>query len=78
VRELDLAAAQAGLEELIEDALAGKPCVITRDGQRVALLVGYDGWLSAMPSFGALLMSAPIEPGDIPERDQTPPRDVEF
>jgi hypothetical protein len=29
-----------------------------------------------LPSFGRLLMEAPLEPGDLPERDRTPMRDV--
>jgi hypothetical protein len=34
--------------------------------------------LSTVPSFGRLLMSAPLEPNDLPKRDQTPMRDTEL
>jgi antitoxin Phd len=32
--------------------------------------------LSSVPSFGRLLMAAPLEPGDLPERDPTPLREA--
>jgi hypothetical protein len=31
-----------------------------------------------VPSFGRLLMAAPIAPDDLPERDRTPLRDAGF
>jgi hypothetical protein len=47
---------------------------------RAAVVVGYEEWqrLSKVPSFGWLLMNSPLEEGDIPERDQSPPRDPGF
>ena len=54
--------------------------VITRHGKPRAVILGVDEWnrLRRVPSFGELLMSAPIEDGDLPERDTSPPREIEF
>jgi hypothetical protein len=43
------------------------------------VVIGFDDWqrLSNVPSFGQLLMSAPPAPGDLPERDRPPLRDIE-
>jgi hypothetical protein len=40
--------------------------------------VGFAEWqrLSHVPSLARLLMSAPLEPGDLPDRDAEPPRDA--
>jgi len=41
-------------------------------------VLGFADWerLSRVPSFGRLLMSAPLEPGDLPKRDPAPIRDA--
>jgi antitoxin Phd len=43
-------------------------------------VLGFKEWerLSRVPSFGRLLMAAPIAPDDLPARDQTPPRSVDL
>jgi hypothetical protein len=40
--------------------------------------MGFADWerLSHVPSFGRLLMSAPLEPGDLPDRNRAPMRDA--
>jgi hypothetical protein len=41
-------------------------------------VLGFADWerLSRVPSLGRLLMSAPLESGDLPERDRSPLRDA--
>jgi hypothetical protein len=43
-------------------------------------VVGFEDWqrLSSVPSFGRLLMSAPVTAGDLPQRDRWPMRDIEL
>ena len=43
-----------------------------------AVVLGFADWerLSRVPSLGRLLMSAPLESGDLPERDRSPLRDA--
>lgn len=69
--------AKAGLSAVIDGAEHGEPVVITRHGKPAAVVVGFEEWqrLSHVPSFGRLLMAAPLEPEDLPERDRTPLRD---
>jgi hypothetical protein len=45
-----------------------------RHGKPEAVILSFKEWerLSQVPSFGRLLMSAPISPDDLPERDRTP------
>jgi antitoxin Phd len=78
VRTLQLKDAKATLSALVDQAVQGEPSVITRRGKPVAVVLGFEDWLrlSNVPSFGRLLMSAPIEPDDIPARDETPLRAV--
>jgi antitoxin Phd len=78
MRKLQLRDAKASLSAVIDDALRGKASVITRHGKPVAVVLGFEQWqrLNRVPSFGRLLMSAPLEPGDLPERDQAPLRDA--
>jgi antitoxin Phd len=70
---------KATLSAVVDDAVRGKPSIITRHGKRQAVVVGFEDWqrLSSVPSFGRLLMSAPVAPGDLPERDRSPMREVE-
>jgi len=80
VREIQLRDAKATLSSVVDEALSGKPSIITRHGKRQAVVVAFDEWerMSRVPSFGRLLMSAPIEPGDLPDRDSSSPRVVAF
>ena len=78
MRKIQLRDAKARLSAVVDDAMSGKPAVITRHGKQQAVVLGYEDWrrLSRVPSFGRLLMSAPLEPGDLPARDRTPLRPV--
>jgi antitoxin Phd len=80
MQEIQLKDAKASLSAVVDRAVAGNPSVITRHGRPEAVVVSWAEWqrLRNVPSFGRLLMSAPIEPGDIPERDRTPHRSEEF
>jgi antitoxin Phd len=78
MRKLQLRDAKATLSAVVDEAVHGKASVITRHGKPAAVVLGFEQWqrLSRVPSFGRLLMSAPLEPGDLPERDQAPLRDA--
>jgi prevent-host-death family protein len=80
MREIQLREAKATLSAVVDDAVRGEPSIITRHGRPEAVVIGFDEWqrLSRVPSFGRLLMSAPIEQGDLPERDRSPMREVEI
>lgn len=80
MREIQLRDAKATLSAVVDDAIHGEPSVITRHGKPEAVVIGFQDWqrLSNVPSFGRLLMSAPIEPGDLPERDRSALREVEL
>ncbi len=80
MREIQLRDAKATLSAVVDEAVMGEPSVITRHGKREAVIVSFAEWerMSHVPSFGRLLMSAPIEPGDIPDRNVEPVRDSDF
>lgn len=76
VRKIQLKDAKAKLSTVVDEAVRGKPSVITRHGKREAVVLSYSDWerLSRVPSFGRLLMSAPLEVSDLPRRSKTPAR----
>lgn len=78
MRKVQLKDAKARLSAVVDEATRGKPSVITRHGKAEAVVLGYADWerLSRVPSFGRLLMSAPLERGDLPPRDRAPLRDA--
>jgi antitoxin Phd len=78
LKEIQLRDAKAALSAVVDDAVRGAPYVITRYGRREAVLIAYEEWqkLSRVPSFGCLLMSAPLEKGDLPKRNRRPARRV--
>jgi len=80
MRKIQLKDAKAKLSAVVDQAKRGKPAVITRHGKPEAVVLGFADWerLSNVPSFGRLLMSAPLERGDIPPRDRTPMRDADL
>jgi prevent-host-death family protein len=77
LREIQLRDAKASLSAIVDDVTRGESALITRHGKPTAVLMGYREWqrLAQVPSFVRLLAAAPLEPGDLPERDQTPLRD---
>lgn len=80
MQQIQLRDAKATLSAVVDAAEQGEPSVITRHGKPAAVVVGFEEWqrMSKVPSFGWLLMNSPLEEGDIPERDQSPPRDPGF
>jgi antitoxin Phd len=80
MREIQLRDAKASLSAVVDAAVRGEPSIITRHGRPEAVVIGFDEWqrLSSVPSFGRLLMSAPVAPGDLPERDRSPMRETEL
>ena len=79
MHEIQLRDAKATLSAVIDQARQGEPSIITRHGRPQAVVLSFEEWqrLSQVPSFGRLLMEAPLEPGDLPSR-QDGMRDVEF
>jgi prevent-host-death family protein len=71
MHEIQLRDAKATLSKVIDDARHGEPSIITRHGRKEAVVLSFEEWqrLSSVPSFGRLLMEAPLEPGDLPERN---------
>ena len=78
MRKIQLREAKATLSALVEEAAHGETSVITRHGKPRAVIVGVDEWnrLRDVPSFGRLLVAAPLEKGDLPPRDMSPSRDA--
>jgi antitoxin (DNA-binding transcriptional repressor) of toxin-antitoxin stability system len=58
----------------------GEASIITRHGRPEAVVLSFEEWqrLSSVPSFGRLLMEAPLEPGDLPKRKTGPLREADF
>jgi len=78
MRKIQLKDAKANLSAVVDAATRGKPSVITRHGKAEAIVLGMAEWerLSRVPSFGRLLMAAPLEADDVPERNRAPLRDA--
>lgn len=70
MHQIQLREAKATLSAVIDQARQGHPSVITRHGRPEAVVLSFEEWqrLSQVPSFGRLLMSAPLEPEDLPTR----------
>lgn len=72
-KQLQLKDAKASLSAAVDEAMRGRTYVITRHGRPEAVLVGYRQWkrLSRVPSFGRLLMAAPVAKGGyLPQRNR--------
>jgi prevent-host-death family protein len=80
MREIRLKDAKASLSLLVDDATRGEPSIVTRYGKPEAVIVGFEEWerLIHVPSFGRLLMSAPIAAKDLPRRNRKPIRRVKL
>lgn len=80
MREVQLRDAKIDLSAIVDEAVDGKPVVITRRGKKQAVVLGYDEWLrlSKRPSIGRLLAASPLRKGDIPARDRTNSRKTDF
>ena len=80
MHEIQLREAKATLSAVIDSARQGEPSIITRHGKRAAVVLSFEEWerLSRVPSFGRLLMAAPLEDGDLPARDASPVREADL
>jgi antitoxin Phd len=76
MRKIQLKDAKANLSAVVDQATRGKASVITRHGKPQAVILGFAEWqlLSSVPSFGRLLMAAPLEASDLPKRNRAPLR----
>jgi prevent-host-death family protein len=76
LREVQLRDAKTNLAAVVDEAARGKPVVITRYGKPQVVVVSYREWerLSQVPSFGRLLMAAPLTAEDLPGRNRSPVR----
>jgi antitoxin Phd len=73
MREIQLRDAKASLSAVVDEAMRGQPAVITRHGKRQVVVVSYEEWerLSHVPTFGRLLMAAPLMGNDLPDRNRS-------
>jgi len=80
MREIQLRDAKANLSAVVDEAIDGKPAVITRHGKKQAVVLSYEEWrrLSQVPSLGRLLMAAPAQAGDLPARNRARLRKNDF
>jgi prevent-host-death family protein len=80
MQQIQLRDAKATLSAVIDSARRGQPSIITRHGRREAVVLSFEEWerLSRVPSFGRLLMAAPIEPGDLADRGADAPRTTDL
>ena len=71
MQEIQLRDAKATLSAVIDQARQGQPSIITRHGRPEAVLLSFEDWqrLAEVPSFGRLLMAAPLDENDLPPRE---------
>jgi len=50
LKEIQLRDTKAALSAVVDDALRGAPCVITRHGRREAILIAYEEWEKTLTS----------------------------
>jgi antitoxin Phd len=70
MREIQLKDAKATLSQVLDEAIAGEPAIITRHGRREGVILSYSAFqrLSRVPSLGWLLTNSPLDDGDLPSR----------
>ena len=80
MRKIQLREAKASLSAVVDDAVRGKPAMITRHGKPEAVILSVAEWqrLSRVPSFGRLLMAMPVAARELPARRRTPPRPADL
>jgi prevent-host-death family protein len=80
MQEIQLRDAKAHLSAVVDAAVRGEPAVITRHGRKQAVILSFAEWerLSRVPSFGRLLMAAPLAADDLPARDAAPIRSADL
>ena len=80
MKEIQLKDAKATLSAVVDEAVSGRPSVITRRGRKEAVILSFEDYqrLAAVPSFGRLLAAFPGEASDIPPRRRKSLRDVDL
>ncbi len=81
MKTIQLKDAKATLSAVVDEAVAGRPSLITRHGKKEAVVISFEDYQrlsKAIPSFGELLLAFPGEPGDIPPRNHKPLRDLDL
>jgi prevent-host-death family protein len=76
MQEVQLRDAKAQFSAVVDKAAGGEASIVTRHGEKVAVVLGYAAWqrlVAARPGFGDLLLAFP-EDSEI-ARDPAPPRD---
>lgn len=77
-----VAEAKAKLSEVIEQAMAGEPQTITRNGRTAVVVVAADEWrrkTRRKGNLGEFLAASPLRGSDVViERDQSGPREVDL
>ena len=70
MNEIQLKDAKARLSQVVDEAVAGSPAVITRHGRKQAVVIGWTEYerLQKPPSFGWLLANSPLADDDLQER----------
>ena len=78
--KIQLKDTKANLSSVVNEAVRGEPAIITRHGKPEAVVLGFKEWkrLAKVPTFGQLLMSAPLETRDLPRRNRSPVRRFKF
>jgi prevent-host-death family protein len=79
MHELQLRDAKASFSAVVEKAAKGEETVVTRHGQPMAVVLGYDAWrrlTGSFPSFADLLLDFP-DVGEI-ARDPAVSRDLDL
>jgi antitoxin Phd len=73
MKEIHFRDAKANRSPVVDEAVQGKPAVNTRHGKKQVVVVSYEEWqrLSHVPSFGRLLMAAPLAGGELPRRNRS-------
>ena len=80
MRKIQLKDAKANLSSVVNEAVNGEPAIITRHGKSEVVVLGFKEWerLAKAPTFGQLLMSAPLETGYLRRRNRAPARRIKF
>jgi antitoxin Phd len=80
MKEIQLKDAKATLSAVVDEAVRGRPAVITRRGKKEAVVLSFDEYekLAHVPSLGRLLAAFPAEEDDIPPRTRRPARSLDL
>jgi antitoxin Phd len=79
MKSIQLKDAKATLSAVVDDAVAGRPSLITRHVRKEAVVLSfaeYERLSKKIPSFGELLMAFPGDADDLPLRSAKPLRDL--